>query len=66
MGRMRRLKVSGKACLGSRLGARPHPRQGSWVDDSEASPLPPTLVALQEIAGDRVETADVLKGEMGA
>ena len=63
---MRRLKASGKACLGSRLGTRPHPKQHSWVDDSDAAPLSPTLVALQETARDRVETADVLKGGMGA
>lgn len=36
------------------------------MDDSDAAPLSPTLVALQKAARDRVETADVLKGGMGA
>lgn len=50
--------------MGSRLRAGPHPRQDSWVDDSDTAPLLSTLVALQETAGDRVETADVLKEGM--
>lgn len=58
------MKAPGKACLGSRLVAGFHPRQDSWVDDSDAAPLLPTLVALQETA-DRVETADVFKGGIG-
>lgn len=29
---------TGKACLGSRLGAGPHPRQDSWVGDSACPP----------------------------
>lgn len=37
-------------------------QQDSWVGDSDAVPLPSTLVALEETAGHRVETADVLKG----
>lgn len=60
----RRLKAPGKACLGSRLGAGPHPRQDSWVDDSYAAPppsLPPRwLYKRQQETGWRLQMPECL------
>lgn len=52
--------MPGMPSWGSRLRAGSHPRQDSWVDDSDTAPLLSTLVALQR----QQETAYVLKKGM--